>query len=89
MNRTMVLLGLMLCALGAAVLIAAAAADPGRLLSPDMAWAEGSFRVAGLLFGGLGLAGGVALVGIGAGHWRRPVPVGDRKGQEGLRDKRA
>jgi len=82
-NRTLVMLGLVLCGLAGTVLTAAGAAGPGGLLGRNLTWVESYFRIGGLLFGGLGLAGGLALLGIGAGHWRQPLPVGHRM-REGL-----
>jgi hypothetical protein len=84
-NRSLVLLGLVLCGLAGTVLTAAGGADTGGLLGRELTWAESYFRMGGLLFGGLGLAGGLALVGVGAGHWRQPLPVGNPT-REGLRE---
>lgn len=78
MNRPLaILLGVVLGGFAVALLALAIAAEPETLLGTDLAWFEPYFRVGGILVGGITLAASLTLIGIGLGHWRHPLPVGE------------
>lgn len=76
MLKSFVAVGIALIVVGAAVLLIFVVpqfgGSSGTEVSPDMPPAAGPGFAAAI--GGLALAGGAGLVGIGVGRWKRPRP---------------
>jgi hypothetical protein len=85
MNKPLILIGVLLCVAALFLLGGAVGASPSPMVEQDGHWVEQYARTAAIVGSGLALAGGFALIGIGSGRWRRPVPVRDRR-SEGLQE---
>jgi hypothetical protein len=75
--------GVVLGALAGVVLAVSILIDADRYLRPyRLEWAEAYVRLAGVAAGGLILATGLLVVGIGVGRVRRTVPSQHRRSPE-------
>ncbi|HEY8535335.1 MAG TPA: hypothetical protein VIL25_02765 [Vicinamibacterales bacterium] len=79
--------GLVLVVLSALLLVGATIGDVTDTVGRDLSWAAPYLTVGAIVFGGLGLASGMLLIGLAFGRWQHPVPLGDRDPRsEGLQE---
>lgn len=74
--RSLIVLGVVLCALGVVLLAVVWFGPLAGRTSLGQAWYDSFLVPAGVFGAGLSLAAGLALIGVGMGRWRRPLPTG-------------
>jgi len=74
--RPLIALGAVFCVLGVVLLGLVWFGPLGGHASVGPAWHEAFLVPAGVFGAGLALAAGLALIGVGMGRWRHPLPAG-------------
>lgn len=79
--------GLGLALVSVLLLVGATIGDLTDTIGEDLGWAAPYLTVGAIVFGGLGLACAMLLIGLSFGRWRHPVPLAheDRR-REGMQE---
>ncbi len=83
MRRTLYIAGGVVLGIFALLILATVTSGADQpMFGNDLRWFSPYARTAGILGGGLCLAGALLIIGLATGHWSHPRPAEGRHGQD-------